>query len=162
VATAVPGRRLATALAALALAGSSALLGGVAWADPTPAPSSTADATPSGEPVAPPDVPEAPATQPSIGSWIIGGTLLEGTTSTHAGAKPAAPKPVAATGTRATTRSTATTHTAGTSAAATAPDGATALPFTGGHVGALLPTGVAMLAAGAALMYATRPRRALI
>jgi hypothetical protein len=161
VATAVPGRRLATALAALALAGSSALLGGVAWADPTPDPSSTADATPSGEPVAPPDVPEAPATQPSIGSWIIGGTLLEGTTSTPAGAKPAAPKPVAATSTHTTTRSTATTHTAGTSAA-TAPDGATALPFTGGHVGALLPTGVALLVAGAALMYATRPRRALI
>lgn len=150
--TPAPVRRLANAAVALAVAGPAVLLGGVAWADdPTPAP---ADDTAT----------EAPATQPSIGSWIIGGTLLEGTAAQPAAkpaakpvAKPAA-KPAAVTSTRSTTRSTST-RTARTSSPATASDGATALPFTGNRVDALLPIGVTLLVGGVVLTLVARPRR---
>jgi hypothetical protein len=118
------------------------LFGGVAWADPTPAPGG--------------DTTEAPVTQPSSGTWISGGTLLESTSSTDAqpAAKPAAVAP-ARTTTRTTTRSTGTRRTT----TSTAPDGASALPFTGNHVDALLPAGVSLLVGGAVLMLAGRPRR---
>jgi hypothetical protein len=120
------------------------LLGGVAWADPTPAPAAT---DPAAEP-------EAPVVEPSIGTWIIGGTLLEGTAAQPA-ARPAA-KPAAqpAAPLRVTSRTaTRTTH------GATAPDGATALPFTGGHVDALLPAGITLLVGGVVLTLVCRPRR---
>jgi hypothetical protein len=122
---------------ALALAGPAVLFGGVAWADdPTPAPVDDS-AT------------EAPVVQPSVGSWIIGGTELEGTAGTPA--KPAA-KPAAATTTHTTTSHRTTSSSSG---------GAHVLPFTGNHVDALLPTGVALLVGGVVLTLAGRPRRVI-
>ncbi|MDT7538300.1 MAG: hypothetical protein QOI82_1885 [Actinomycetota bacterium] len=147
VTSARAARRLAHAAVALAVAGPAVLLGGVAWADdPTPAP---ADASAT----------EAPVVQPSIGTWIVGGTLLEGTAAAPAKpvAKPAvqpAAKPAAPT-THVTTRTTSAHHTT----TSTAPDGATALPFTGNHVDALLPVGVTLLVGGVVLTLAARPRR---
>ena len=163
MATSATAHRLANAAAALALAGPAVLLGaGVAWADPSPAPADGAATN------------EAPAAQPSVGSWIIGGTLLEGSAATPAkpAAKPAA-KPVAKpaavaparTSTRTattTTRTTSTrTSTRTTRSSSTAPAGATALPFTGNHVDALLPAGVCFLAGGVMFLIAGRPRRVL-
>lgn len=158
MATSAPARRLAHAVVALAVAGPAMLLGGVAWAaDPTPAPADQ------------PAV-EAPVVQPSIGTWIIGGTELEGTAGTPAKpvAKPAA-KPAAGAPARAATRpAVRTTRTSGISPRTVshrstttqgAPGGATALPFTGNHVDALLPTGIALLVGGVALVLAGRPRR---
>jgi hypothetical protein len=151
VTSARAARRLAHAAVALAVAGPAVLLGGVAWADdPTPAP---ADASAT----------EAPVVQPSIGTWIVGGTLLEGTAAAPAkpvarpAGKPAvqpAAKPAAPT-THVTTRTTSARHTT----TSTAPDGATALPFTGNHVDALLPVGVTLLVGGVVLTLAARPRR---
>jgi len=149
VATSAPARRLAHGVVALAVAGPAMLLGGVAWADdPTPAP---ADDT----------VTEAPVVEPSIGSWIIGGTELESTTGTVAkpAAKPAAKaaaKPAAQAGT--TTRTTTRSHRTTSGATATGP---TALPFTGNHVDALLPVGITLVVGGVLLTLATRPRRVL-
>jgi hypothetical protein len=159
VVTSAPVRRLAHAVVALAVAGPAVLLGGVAWADPTPAPA---------DPAAEVAAPEAPVVEPSIGTWIIGGTELEGTA-----AKPAKPvaKPAAVTSghttratTRTTTRTTSRTTTRATSSrtatrTGTAPDGATALPFTGNHVDALLPAGLTLIVGGVVLTLATRPRR---
>jgi hypothetical protein len=151
-------RRAAYAVVALAFAGPAVLLGGVAWAeDPTPAPADD-------------NAVEAPVVQPSVGSWIIGGTLLEGTAGQPAKpvAKPAA-KPVAkpaakpagpaVTTTRTTTRTSTRTATVRRTASAGASDGATALPFTGNRVDALLPTGVALVVGGVVLTLAGRPRR---
>lgn len=164
--TSVTRRRVASALLAIAFATPAVALGGAAWADPSPA----ADpALPTSDPTS---TDGAPAAEPIIGSWITGGTLLEGTKSAPATkpvAKPAA-QPVTATVPAATTRtSTRTgirstvrhTHAVRTSTppAAATPDGATALPFTGGHVDALMPAGVALLVGGIALTIATRPRR---
>src|SRR4051794_417234 len=104
VVTSAPQRAFATAALGLAFAGSVVLFGGAAWADPTPAPATAATA----EPVAPSDAPEAPATQPSIGSWIVGGTLQEGTAGAPAAnpaAKPAA-NPAAVQPVRHTTSTT--------------------------------------------------------
>src|SRR3954451_1481026 len=176
VVTSAPQRALAAAALGLAFAGSAAMLGGLggtAWADTTPTPVA---GTAAAEPVAPSDAPEAPATQPSVGSWIIGGTLQEGTAGAPA-AKPAA-KPAAVQPARATTATTKTTKTTGTAtrstrtstrratssttsgSAATAPDGATALPFTGGPVDVLLPSGMVLLGGGLVLTAAAaRPRR---
>jgi hypothetical protein len=143
VVTSASARRLAHAAVALAVAGPAVLLGGVAWADdPTPAP---ADGSAT----------EAPVVQPSIGTWIIGGTLLEGTAAAPAKpvAKPAAPSQPT---TRVATRTTSSTATS------TAPDGATALPFTGNHVGALLPVGISLLVGGVVLTLAARPRRVVV
>jgi hypothetical protein len=147
VVTSAPARRLAHGVAALAIAGPAVLLGGVAWADPTPAPADAGS--------------EAPVTQPSVGSWIIGGTLLEGSSGTAA--KPAAkPAAVTTTTTRTATTRTSTRTTSGTTTrrttTATAPDGASALPFTGNHVDALLPAGVCFLVGGVMFMIAGRPR----
>jgi hypothetical protein len=168
VVTSAPARRLAHAAAALALTGPAVLLGGVAWAeDPTPAP---ADDTAT----------EAPVVQPSIGTWIIGGTLLEGGAGTPAkpaakpvvkpAAKPAAPARVTTrtSTTRTSTTRTSTTRTSTTRSTgsrrtsaptSTAPDGATALPFTGNRVDALLPVGVSLLVGGVVLTLVGRPRR---
>ena len=149
-------RRLAHAAVALAITGPAVLFGGAAWAeDPTPAP-------------------ETPVVQPSVGSWIIGGTLQEGTAAqparpakpaakpaTQTVAKPAA-KPAAVTSTRTGTTRTSTrtgTRTGRTSGTATAPDGASALPFTGNRTDALIPTGAALLVGGIVLTLAGRPRR---
>jgi hypothetical protein len=154
VVTSAPARRLAHAVVALAVAGPAVLLGGVAWADPTPVPAADESTAP-----------EAPVVQPSIGSWIIGGTELEGTAAQPA--KPVA-KPAAATSSHAvsttrrttsrTTTRTTTTHRS-TTRTGTAPDGATALPFTGNHVDALLPVGLTLVVGGVVLTLATRPRR---
>jgi hypothetical protein len=177
VVTAAPAHRLARAVVALAVVGAVSTLGGVASADPTPAPATDV------VPVAPADVPEAPATEPSIGSWIIGGTELEGTAAVPA-ARPAvkpAVKPVARpvaqpaaaprsavrttrTSTRTVSRTTSTTRAAATGGAgistAVAVDGATALPFTGGgHVDTALPSGIALLVGGLGLTLMCRPRR---
>ena len=153
VVTAAPVRRTASALVTLALAGSGALLGGTAWADPTPAPGTSID-----QPVPETSASEVPAVAPSIGTWIIGGTELEASSVTPAG-KPAA-RPVAQPA--AVPARTRTTHTHQSSTRGTiapmAPDGATALPFTGGHVDALLPTGLALLVGGVALTLVSRPR----
>lgn len=147
--TPITARRFARAAAALAIAGPAALFGGVAWADdPTPAPDDTAV--------------EAPVVQPSIGSWIIGGTLLEGNAGTPA--KPVT-KPVtkpavtsvapARTTTRTTRRTTTLRRTS------TATGGATVLPFTGNRADTLLPTGIALVAGGVGLLLIGRPRRAV-
>ena len=147
--TPAPARRLAHAAVALAVGGPAVLLGGVAWADPTPAP---ADDTST----------QAPLVQPSIGTWIIGGTLLESTSTqaTKAVTKPAAAPPAATRPTRTTTRTAprtvAPTTPRSTGAATT---GMTALPFTGNHVDALLPAGITMLVGGIVLTVAGRPRR---
>ena len=143
--TPATARRLAHAAAALAISGPAVLLGGVAWAeDPTPAPADDTAA-------------EAPVVQPSIGTWIIGGTLLEGTAATPAKpvAKPVA-KPAAKPARTTTTRTASTRRTAPT---ATTPDGATALAFTGNRVDALLPIGVSLLVGGVVLTVVGRPRR---
>jgi hypothetical protein len=149
VVTPAPTRRLAHAVVALAFAGPAVLLGGVAWADPTPAPApaATDDTT----------APEAPVVQPSIGTWIIGGTLLEGTA-----AKPAKPvaKPAAVAPARGTTASRTTARST-SPRTSTAPGGATVLPFTGNHVDALLPAGLTLIVGGVVLTLATRPRRVL-
>jgi hypothetical protein len=146
---------------ALAFAGPAVLLGGgVAWAaDPTPTPDPALD------PGVESSAPEAPVVEPSIGTWIIGGTLLEGSAAKPV-AKPAAKpvaKPAAATSARSAVRSTARSTarpSAGIGTAiSTAPDGATALPFTGGHVEALLPAGITLLVGGIALTLVGRPRR---
>ena len=152
--TAAPARRAASALVALALAGSGALLGGAAaaWADPTPAPGTSID-----QPVPETFAPEAPAVQPSIGTWIIGGTELEATSVKPAGKPVARPAARPAAPVRTGTTSTPRSSSRGT-VAPTAPDGATALPFTGGHVGALLPAGLALLVGGVALTLVSRPR----
>src|SRR3954453_4179637 len=115
VVTSAPQRALAAAALGLAFAGSVAMLGGLggaAWADTTPTPVA---GTTAAEPVAPSDAPEDPATQPSVGSWIIGGTLQEGTPGPPAApvAKPAA-NPAAVQPARATTATTKTTKTTGT------------------------------------------------
>jgi predicted phage tail protein len=109
--------------------------------------------------VAPDLPPEAPLVEPSIGSWIIGGTELEGTK-----AKPAAAAPVTVTshttavrGTTTTSRTT--THRTTTPASAPSVGDATVLPFTGGHVTSLAPTGLALVLGGVALVLASRPRR---
>jgi hypothetical protein len=144
VVTSAPGRRVAHAVVAVFLAGPAVLLGGVAWADPSPGPS--------------PD-PAAPAAQPSVGTWLVGGTLLEGTAAKPVAkpvAKPAAPTSHTAT----TTGSTSTRPVNGTTTSAPAGD-TTVLPFTGGHLDALLPTGVALLAGGLVLTFVARPRRGL-
>src|SRR3954449_2837717 len=117
VVTSAPQHALAAAALGLAFAGSVAMLGGLggtAWADTTPTPVAGTHAA---EPVAPSDAPEAPATQPSIGSWIVGGTLQEGTAGAPAAkpaakpaANPAAVQPVRHT-TSTTTRTTRTTRT---------------------------------------------------
>jgi hypothetical protein len=149
-------RRLATAVLAVGmLLPATQLVAGAAWADdPSPSPDAVT------EPVAP-DLPaEGPLVEPSIGSWIIGGTELEGTQ-----AKPAAAAPVTVTrhttavrGTTATTRTT-THRTTTTPASAPSVGGATVLPFTGGHVTSLAPTGLALVLGGVALVLASRPRR---
>jgi hypothetical protein len=186
VVTPASAERLARALVALAVVGAVSTFGGVAAAEPTPVPAVEA------VPVAPADEPEAPATEPTIGSWIIGGTELEGTAGQPVAkpvakpavkpvAKPVAQpvaQPVAAPRTVRTTRTTSTraratdatarstgargnVPAAGGSGVGTAAtlDGATALPFTGGHVEAALPTGVTLLLAGVALTFSSRPRR---
>jgi hypothetical protein len=142
VVTSAPGHRVASALVALCLAGPAVLIGGVAWADPSSGPS--------------PD-PAAPTVQPSIGTWLVGGTLLEGTAAKPV-AQPAT-KPVAKPAAGTTTTSTGTTSTRTT--VVTPAGDATVLPFTGGHLDALLPTGVALLAGGLVLTFVARPRRAL-
>jgi hypothetical protein len=158
VVTSAPARRLAHAVVALAVAGPAVLLGGVAWADPTPAPAAADEST----------APEAPVVQPSIGTWIIGGTELEGTAAQPAKsvAKPAAATSshAASTTTTRTTRTTSRTTTThrSTSRTGTAPDGATALPFTGNHVDALLPVGLTLVVGGVVLTLATRPRRTVV
>ncbi|GAC1445223.1 MAG: hypothetical protein NVSMB55_25110 [Mycobacteriales bacterium] len=206
VVTAAPSSPMARALVALALAGSAATLGfgaTAAWADGTPNPGVVTT-----DPVAADPPPDGPATQPTIGSWIIGGTALDGTAGTTVvkpGSRPAvkpvaqsAVKPVAqpavkpavsvaavpvagtdrATTTRlmtaATSRATTTRAAAAGAArtivrtapstttnpaAGTTPDGARALPFTGGHVDELLPIGIAVLLSGVVLTLASRPRR---
>jgi hypothetical protein len=172
VVTAAPRRRVTNALVALAIAGATSTLGGVAWADPTPEPTAgtTATATATAADEAANSAADAtPTVLPSGSTWIEGGTLLEAAKPVI---KPAA-KPVTRvvstrTTTRTTTRSSARTSTrtatgsTAASARAAAPDGALALPFTGGHVQALLPTGFAMLLVGVALTFASRPRRVLI
>jgi hypothetical protein len=116
------------------------LLCGVAWAeDPTPAPADDS-AT------------EAPAVQPSVGSWIIGGTLLEGNAGTPA--KPAA-KPVAKP--RPAVVRTSNTPSSGSGTAVSTE--ATALPFTGNRADALVPVGITLLVGGVVLTLAGRPRR---
>jgi hypothetical protein len=144
-------RRLATAVLAVAmLLPATQVVAGAAWADdPSPSPDAVT------EPVAPDLPPEAPVVEPSIGSWIIGGTELEGTA-----AKPAAATPLTVTSHTTSARGTATTHRA-TSRPASAPavGDATVLPFTGGHVTALAPTGLALVVGGVVLMLAARPRR---
>ena len=144
--TPATARRLAHAAAALAITGPAVLLGGVAWAeDPTPAPADDTAA-------------EAPVVQPSIGTWIIGGTLLEGTAATPA--KPVV-KPVVQPAAKParTTTTTGTASTRRTAPTATTPDGATALAFTGNRVDALLPIGVSLLVGGVVLTVVGRPRR---
>lgn len=168
VATSAPLRRAAHAVVALAIAGPAVLLGsGVAWAEPSPDPAVSAPAgeAPVDELVAPPDLPEAPA-EPIIGTWITGGTLQEGSAAKPL-AKPApAARTVApvhathATHSAARIRTRSATHTATTRTPARAPDGATALPFTGGPMDVLLPVGIAMLVGGVALTWVARPRRA--
>ena len=131
--TSAPRRRVAHAIVAVCVAGPVVLLGGVAWADPSSDPSPN---------------PAVPAAQPSSGTWLVGGTLLEGTAANPAAqpaTKPAAP-----------TRTTSTS----TQPAAVTPSGdATVLPFTGGHLEALLPTGIALLAGGLVLTLVARPWR---
>ena len=153
--TTAPVRRVAYAVVALAFACPAVLLGGVAWADPTPAPAGDTAV-------------QAPAPQPTVGSWIIGGTLLEGSAAQPAKpaakpvAKPAAPTTTTRTSTRTATRTTSTRRTSTTSGSAgTAPDGATALPFTGSRADALLPAGIALVVGGVVLTLAGRPRRVL-
>lgn len=136
--TSAPRRRVAVLVVTAALL-SVGSLGGAAWAEgPTPAPDA----------------------QPTAGTWIIGGTLQEGTQSatvpvakpaTKSAANPAtkpAAKPVARTGT--------------TAPRTVVPTGAaTVLPFTGpGHVDLLLPLALLLLGAGAVLTVAGRPRAA--
>jgi hypothetical protein len=89
-------------------------------------------------------------------------------------AQPIAVRPAAVPAARSTTRSYTRTYTAPATASgpvttsatsgvpAAAPGGATALPFTGGHVEALLPTGLVLLAGGVALTLAGRPRRTAV
>ena len=161
--TSAPQRRFAYGVVALAFAGPAVLLGGVAWADPSPAPADNAatDTAPA----------ETPAVQPSVGSWIIGGTLLEGSAGTPAkpatkpvakpAAKPAAQPAVVAparTTTRTSTRTTTRRSTGG--ATTSTPTGPSALPFTGNHLDALLPAGLCFLGGGVMFVIAGRPRRA--
>jgi hypothetical protein len=145
-------RRLATAVLAVALLlPATQLVGGAAWAaDPTPSPDVA------GEPVAPDLPPDAPFVEPSIGTWIIGGTELEGS----AAKPPSAVKPVAVTS--HTTVGTTTQPVTPRQPASTPAADATVLPFTGGHVTTLAPTGLALLAGGVVLMIAARPRRSLV
>ena len=153
-------RRLATAVLAVGmLLPATQLVAGAAWADdPSPAPDAVS------EPVAP-DLPaEAPLVEPSIGSWIIGGTELEGTQAKPAAAAPVTvtSHPTAARGTtaaRTTTSRTSTHRTTSSPAGAPSVGDATVLPFTGGHVTALAPTGLALVLGGIALVLASRPRR---
>jgi hypothetical protein len=145
-------RRLATAVLAVALLlPTTQLVGGVAWAAvPTPSPDVT------GEPVAPDLPPDAPFVEPSIGTWIIGGTELEGA----AARPPSAVKPVVATS--HTTVGTTTHRVTSRQPASTPAADATVLPFTGGHVTTLAPTGLALLVGGVVLMIAARPRRSRV
>jgi hypothetical protein len=166
VATGAPQRRVARACAALALAGTGVLVAGPAWAVSTPTP--VVPGTSVDAPVAETAPAEAPSTAPSIGSWIIGGTLLEGAAGKPAAqparkpVTPAAPRAGSGSGRapayRPPTASGVASSTATGSGAATAPDGATALPFTGGPVRALVPTGLALLLGGIALTVCGRPR----
>jgi hypothetical protein len=69
------------------------------------------------------------------------------------------PRPATRAATRVPARKPQPSSGIGSAISTTAPDGATALPFTGNRVDALLPAGVALLVGGVALTLVARPRR---